>query len=557
MINAEKMEKAWCDVKELLADTTGKDMSRLHGVNEMRERWQITKAHLFPAFGEDGRVEIAVTDAVFDDTLHKVAQEEAMESFSASFYKREGWENIGVYPNAAQRAYDQMRGKLSFTYDEIAANKIFSPRQDPERPLKMLPIGTKVSTVMKMYMAKDIADYVEDWNFKDHVATKERYDKLREMVLLYYSQLLNSVKVTPRVVLSVNPLDFLLASAHTSGWTSCHNFRDGGHRTGAMAYALDECSLIAYATVADETLDFENQEEGIYDVPVRLWRQMVFIDLNNKSAIHSRHYTKTNALYEKYARKLSARVISELTGAPYHWRVKHFSDKASLKNEEEENDGNNAPYYKQTVHGWHYQDDPASRIILDGGEFPKVYTGTREFPCICCGDDRDDDDEESYLGECCGGNPNRVYCWHCEQGIRRDDAEWHGDTPYCRSCFEEKFGTCYACDTTCEHDDLTEVHGHEYCESCRDRRFSCCEKCEDYEDSDEVLYVKDADEWWCEHCRKHHAHECDDCGDWFEEAEKICGKYYCEDCADDHRPEEEPEEVVVPEEAEVLEVAGV
>ena len=69
------------------------------------------------------------------------------------------------------------------------------------------------------------------------------------------SDALSIKKKNYKLVLSINPADFVTMS-HGNSWHSCHSFRDNGcYHAGCLSYALDKSTMIAYIIPADSKGD--------------------------------------------------------------------------------------------------------------------------------------------------------------------------------------------------------------------------------------------------------------------------------------------------------------
>ena len=75
----------------------------------------------------------------------------------------------------------------------------------------------------------------------------ENEAELKEFTDILWSMFVNALKSSGNVGISINPMDYLLVSSHTTGWRSCHNIINGEYRTGGISYMLDKVSLVGYA----------------------------------------------------------------------------------------------------------------------------------------------------------------------------------------------------------------------------------------------------------------------------------------------------------------------
>ncbi|ERM90835.1 hypothetical protein O163_13770 [Caldanaerobacter subterraneus subsp. yonseiensis KB-1] len=98
-----------------------------------------------------------------------------------------------------------------------------------------------------------------------------------------------------KIVVSLEPIDFLLASDVTTGWRTCHSIITGTHPAGNLSYLFDSHTVIAYAYRTEESA------WGL-KLPKKLWRQWVHIDVKNAIALFQRQYPTEMLSFEKAAR---------------------------------------------------------------------------------------------------------------------------------------------------------------------------------------------------------------------------------------------------------------
>ena len=61
------------------------------------------------------------------------------------------------------------------------------------------------------------------------------------------SQFVQKNKIKGKLFLSIDPIDYLLASENNENWRSCHAL-DGEYRSGNLSYMLDSSTVIAYVS---------------------------------------------------------------------------------------------------------------------------------------------------------------------------------------------------------------------------------------------------------------------------------------------------------------------
>lgn len=352
-----------------------------------------------------------------------------------------------------------------------------------------------------------------------------------------------------KVVLSVDPVDILTASIGTTRWYSCFNIMEGCYRTAPLAILGDDTTCIAYA------YETTTVKHGLI-LPVKLFRQWVAFVPDQHSAVFGRRYPGTRDAIEKTIRSITASVLARDAGlpedAPVNW-IKRAG-------------GN----YKYSTSDWVYYDEPTAAITL---KVPEVRVdivhadiGTDTIPCLTCGDMRDDGSTDALRCEYCNGT---VYCVACGDSLHEEDVEWYDGDPYCRDCFENRYGYCSACHEARPHEDLYYIEdvgedvcfscleyssdfascnecgdwhyvsylvdtkdGRQLCEYCIDRYYTECEHCGEYVPNDDVYITLDRSAV-CSDCLREHYTECADCGEYVpnDEAVEVDGDCYCAECA--------------------------
>lgn len=479
------IEKSWECVGDVLSNATGENVTVS---SRFKRRWKEAKEHFLRVLGENGRVETKVTvSADVDDARWELSR----------VLNRIG----GTKAEEALVEFIDSGGAVWLLNNRIDVD-IADPR--PEKAGKKLPIGTKATKYLDMLAIK-------------HGVS----ESLKQALSLEISKVLARLKDEEyTVVLSVNPLDILMASECTSGgWRSCHAL-DGEYCAGTLSYMLDDVTAIAYAYISTDTRYYGDEE---YVLPRKVWRQMVYFDLPGKSALLSRQYPSENERLEKEARRLAARVLCTLHGAPLTWRFRTLSDYNPSDTDTMSSDA----YELKKKSSWHYQDAPTSWVRLPGGTPPRVSVGARTMLCPSCGCVREDDDHDYLLCDECLGFTR---CYECDDRIYLCDVEEVDGRHYCRNCLEDAFARCCHCGDVFRRNDVSIVNGDEYCPSCYNKLFvSCCRCCDDVFEEDAVYDHKG--NAYCEYCSREYLDYCERCGIYYEGGEE------CPNC-----PAEEGEE---------------
>lgn len=94
------------------------------------------------------------------------------------------------------------------------------------------------------------------------------------------SQYTQKNKVKGKLVISVDPIDYLLASENNENWRSCHAL-DGEFRSGNLSYMLDDSTVIAYVTNGErQTMQMLPPDMDDYSKKLR-----IFIHWNKKNDV--------------------------------------------------------------------------------------------------------------------------------------------------------------------------------------------------------------------------------------------------------------------------------
>lgn len=407
----------------------------------------------------------------------------------------------------------------------IATNRLQESHPVGERKVRA---GTKVTTFLKVRGAQEGLS-----------------DEAMCFALEAYSVGLSVFKPPKKshLVLSANPLDILMASECTTGWGSCHSL-SGTVRTGPLSYMYDSVTLIAYAyTSCLEYLDN-------LVLPRKIWRQMVFVDLDRLSAICSREYPQDMPHYAQGIRALVAGVLARHAGVEQRWKwrrlrgMTHSTHDAMVEESAE-------TFSCTRAGGWTYPDTPTARVRLVDGAEPHLGVGVASIPCPFCGSPRTDDDNRDRF-ECpgCFGE-EQVACCHCGSIIDEEDArsDEAGDT-YCENCYSDLYTVCDSCGHELYRQDAVLVEGDYVCESCAQDAVRC-ELCGEFVWLDDAYaYGTEGDDGSvCSSCvRAWNLVQCADCGSYVHanDVHTVAGEDYCEACAPEKEEEVDVDAAAVP-----------
>jgi len=547
MFGQEARTEAWARAGVLFSNILNVPCN--NGVRVMQQEYERSKKWMFPFFDDNGRIRATVAVPNSSDIYNSVVHH-AEDSCRALGVRAERFAHFGRVDGGS--AMSEMLRTLLLRGNYVAYDGVehyyvrFSPEElltgKLEKDMLGFQKGTRISKVLRLIWTNpEFSERIYPVNFAKRTyfgttdLTKEQENLGWDFINTVLGQVLSAIKVGEKVdiVLSINPVDMLMASVHTTSWRSCHNIIDGEYATGPMSYVLDGVTCIAYATRGADYCDLLEE-----DWDRKLWRQMVFLDKNNLSAILSRQYPQENSLFEKEARRLVAKVLSEYGGVPYKWKYLNMSGGCSMSADEEADTGRRG-HNVEICGEWMYPGDAFSgRIKMsEGGRDPAIVVGVTDMICPVCGDYRSYDDyytDPRSDISCCDGR--WVYCEHCETRMREGDCIiTHGGDPICDDCYHEYYATCSDCGEIYHRDDMWYVDGEAVCSDCvQSDTYSECWECREIHCTDIMIYA-DGKGYFCEYCADHCLDTCDTCGTVGHEEDMHYmpeGGVYCWDCVD-------------------------
>lgn len=300
-----------------------------------------------------------------------------------------------------------------------------------------------------------------------------------------YSDSLATGTIKRRVVLSLNPLDYLTMSFGNS-WSSCHtidknnkrsmpNGYEGMYSSGTMSYMLDQSSMILYA------IDPKEDTEEYWQKP-KINRQMFHWGKGKlvQGRLYPQNSDDNNNEYSFY-RDIVKDIFAEIFNLSGNWKTET---------------GHNAATRYIVSDGTHYPDymhfSNCSLSYCDELNADKFTVGARPI-CVRCGK-RHTDTEHI---DCCVIR----YCKKCGRLIREDDEDAHeiNGEFYCHRC-------CFRCDicgsyhvgggTRIRSENIT------VCDDCRNEHFVRCEDCYTFVRKDSLISHNES--LLCDDCYQWH-----------------------------------------------------
>ena len=358
--------------------------------------------------------------------------------------------------------------------------------------------GMKISKTLRLYLKENSLEEYADFLIQD---------------LSILQGQLKMLDTSAKVVISLDPLDFLLASDVTTGWKTCHSI-DGAHPAGNLSYLFDSHTVIAYAYRTTE------KKWGL-ELPKKMWRQWIYIDIDSALALFQRQYPAGMIGFEKTVRSIVGNALKKY----------HNTDKNWIKKDWDEEKEYNYFFNEAELA---YSDKTETYIYFRGispSDKDDWYMTVGEIPlCPVCGGELDMSNK-LICSRCAGC----VQCAECGKWVPEDDIHYGADHyPYCEECYDKLFINCAYCGETVYKEDAKHTPDGEYiCENCFDEHFTTCTNCGKTLWKDEAEYVDS--EPYCDECYLQNFTVCSNCGDVIPKTEvfkDINGKDICEYCAE-------------------------
>lgn len=521
MYSKEDHDRDWELVRQLICEVYDIPPSFTKGVDHMRQLW-MQKSWAFPFLDSNGRLIKEVEYTV--DKKHLLEYYPKFVALGRVLAAKEGYADVFQYDRGMSAIRSLLRlMENKFSVKDILNNKL---SQDLYVGETKVAKGTKLTKALRVLVLKD--EY--EWACGRFIGySSEKKKEVADFMILFYSQIISMISNDSRdcVVISFNPLDILMSSWVTTNWRSCHHLVDGQYRFGPYSFLLDGRSGIVYAyrELSKATHEKRDFLKG-YKFPKKLWRQMVFFDIVNSSAVFSREYPQTMSSFASTARTMGAELLNRVKGTDFkEWRLVKHADISVMPNEKVISSS------VDIQHGsWHYPDNPTATIVLGKRFVGKI--GVDEVPCPCCGEKYSSAKNlpEGFCPNCheilikCGICGKRfisigkqeynvcpscietyaVKCAHCKKTVLSHGSHSvkFGDQFYCRKCAEDLLVRCYRCGEINRKEDLVHVREIDrhfyYCTECAQERVVVCAHCKTNVRISRAYEL--GGEWFCVSC---------------------------------------------------------
>ncbi|MCF0124214.1 MAG: hypothetical protein HUJ68_00355 [Clostridia bacterium] len=220
----------------------------------------IKKEHIFKLFGEKLKVEKEIETTIDINTAIDYVEEFTKKYLSEKpkrFFVNSLFETVDIT--------DLMTNNLT-------------------RKIEFFDVSLKVGTKISTAIAKLCAD-------------EDVYE-----LTTAYSMLLQKMRGKGKVVISIDPIDYITMSSNASGWKSCHRLNGGEFRTGPLAYLADSSTVICY--IESSTPCKVRYNNKILTHSNKCWRQIALVSPDLTFAYQERQYPNVNIINENAVSEL-------------------------------------------------------------------------------------------------------------------------------------------------------------------------------------------------------------------------------------------------------------
>lgn len=335
------MAGTWQDVQTFVEYHTGIDCSQ--GIAAFADHWQQTKhAAMGKLFDADGR-RITAMDDVLPYNHEEI--EKDLQALAHKLIERPRFRRV-LYPDAWITVL--LKEMQVFSPEEIATNRTIQGKQT-------------------MSTSKVLAQRIKG-QYGGFSSTEQ------ELVQILFSRAVEIFKPNTNklnVVLSINPIDILTCSLHTTGWSSCWAITGS---ISPLAVACDDVTAIAYAYSRTAPMAAVKAE-----YPVKRWRSFTAFDLQRLSAITAREYPSRQPAIENTCASIIGDILAQHANTEKR-QIIRIDDYV----------GTDGRRWCRSLDG------PSAGYRLPTGGVPRVTVGVDVIPCLGCGQPRRDWAQATY-----------------------------------------------------------------------------------------------------------------------------------------------------------------
>lgn len=359
MISKVDVEK----MKKILSACFRTKGTSLKGIEKILDKWAENKAPIYLAFGKQLVLE---KDIEFEKE------------------EREIWteiqELIGKYPYLYWFAVNNCRTMCRNEYEPFSSD-FHNKTKIPTNRMKF----TKLISLLEENMTpleslKELSE--EEKNI--YLKLKEKV-KYTSPILDDYSKIISGNKIKGKLKVSIDPIDYILMSHNKSGWDSCYNIAKGGesrhfgeYTNGLFSYMRDAHTVISYKH-SENLYEFKIGRSKFNDYS-RNWRQVIYIDIENKGFITSRQYPNRNDAISENVRNMIEESLSEYYKCENKWTTRNLTNNVEKAQDYFEDEGIG---YNDILHDNSLEGAKIVRLKAEKNEL-HFHTG---IPTICpiCG----------------------------------------------------------------------------------------------------------------------------------------------------------------------------
>jgi len=390
------------------------------GVAALKTLWLENKKHLLPFFDHTGRIihtadEFSTID--FKDIQH-VVRTQCLEHIRSKANAED------VYLLTDILAYFCF---YLVTPEELKQNRLLKDRPNPANQDKKLNKGTKASKYFQLWMQNNILD-------------SKPNDKQKHILETSLSLLIKALTSTKNVIISLNPLDYLLASV-SPNFSSCFDIQkgnDGGgiYKTSTLSYLCDNKTLLAY--VYRSTFNpFSNPLEHV-EVPAKIWRAWVHLGSTIPVALVGRQYPQSQIQTQEALYKPLQDLLCNVHNYAGDFRNIDYIHGDYLVSD--------VVNYRAANKYLLYTDGPTACVKAETlTKKIKLRIGSEGIPCIRCGEIREDHSAKSFYCPHCDNKAPIYYCNGCRNHFTSDvgAVSISPSVIYCPSCVRENYHVHY------------------------------------------------------------------------------------------------------------------
>lgn len=364
------------------------------------DKWAKNKANFIKAWGGT-EIELSIPVSL---EMTQEDKEERMRDFISDM--------VIFTPEIYKQACADFLSKIdvnSFFDNRVSFNYI-----NPDLEIKV-PQGAKLSKSLKVFFSEN------------SVFTLTRMQSV-------ISRIIQDNKIHGKIVLSVNPLDFLSISENTNNWRSCQAL-DGEYRAGVVSQMMDKHTFVAYLK-SDKEVELPNfPEESKWNN--KKWRTLYYWDKDQEILVGAKQYPFTHNLLQQTV----VSFIHSTLGLDYE----------DFEGDKTESRARIKEVMEDERFSMHFNDclvssDKNYEPLLQFGQTEvkeRMVIGA-ETPCLKCGD-YNITLASTFVCESCGGH---IQCECCGIIGHLDDMYVLEGEYLCCGCWEDAVIYCDSCGDT-------------------------------------------------------------------------------------------------------------